>query len=199
MRVTVVTPPASEPLTLGEAKNYLRLDHTADDAEIEGVWIPTARELIERRLSTAIVTQTLKLTLDEFPGMAVCAPWGAAAYDIEIPVGPVQSVSSIQYRDANDDLQTLAADQYQVDTSGTIARIRPVAGVCWPCTYPRMGAVEVTYVAGDGAILDARPSLRAAMRIQTRHLYNDGEGIHPAVETLLGLMWDGRRHGDQTV
>ena len=99
------------------------------------ILIQAARQHAEVMLRRYIVTQTLDLHLDYFP----C--WG-----IKLP--PLQSVTNITYVDSNGATQTLAADQYLVDTTTEPARITPAYGLVWPVTQYRNNAVTVRFVAG---------------------------------------------------
>jgi uncharacterized phiE125 gp8 family phage protein len=72
------------------------------------------------------VTQTWELVLDAFTDA------------ILIPRGPVQSITSITYYDADEVLQTLATDQYVLDNVADPAWIvRPT-----DVTYPGRGRCE---------------------------------------------------------
>lgn len=53
----LITPPASEPLTLAEAKVFLRIEHAADDALITRA-VAAAREAAEHYLRCALLPQT---------------------------------------------------------------------------------------------------------------------------------------------
>jgi len=70
MSLTIVTPPAEEPVTLTEAKNHLRVDLSDDDSLISAL-IVAAREHAEAITRRAFITQTLKLSLDAFPATTV--------------------------------------------------------------------------------------------------------------------------------
>lgn len=149
--LSVATPPASEPVSTAEARAHLRIDHVDDDAYIAAL-ITAARSVVEERLRRALITQTLTLTMDHFPGAhdALDALVHAAGV-IRLPRSPVQSVSSITYVDDSGVTQTLSASGYRVDTSSVMARIEPAYGETWPTTRPVSNAVTVTFVAGYGA------------------------------------------------
>jgi len=99
------------------------------------ILIQAARQHAETTLRRYIVTQTLDLHLDAFP-----------CWTIKLP--PLQSVASITYVDSDGVEQTLAADQYLVDTTTEPARITPAYGLVWPVTQWRANAVKVRFVAG---------------------------------------------------
>ena len=61
--LVIHTEPASEPITLAEAKAYLRVDSSGDDALITSL-IVSARKLCEEHMQRAIMSQTLQLFLD---------------------------------------------------------------------------------------------------------------------------------------
>lgn len=82
-RLRVSTPAVSEPITLTEAKHFLRVEHDADDALILRC-IAVVREAAEEYLSYALLPQTLEYTTD-YPDSCVIA----------LPRGPVESVTSV--------------------------------------------------------------------------------------------------------
>ena len=97
MALTLVTPPATEPVSLEEAKAQLRVMHTSEDTLISRL-ISAATRHIERIVDLSLTTRTYRLTLDAFSDY------------IELPRGPVQSVTSVQYVDADGETQTVSTD-----------------------------------------------------------------------------------------
>ena len=208
--LTVTSAPASEPITLAEAKTALRIDHSEWDDEIEGVWLPAAREEIERRLSVKLVTQTVKVTLDRFPSLGIVGfddqdrlrvvpaeqiiAGQIAAGVIEIPVESVASISSVKYYDTDNTLQTISSSNYQVDTARTPCRIAPVLGYAWPATRAKLAAVEIVAVVGAAAA-SVSPMLKAALILTLRARYEENDTLQPTIDRLLDLAWDGVRHG----
>jgi len=208
--LTVTSAPASEPITLAEAKTALRIDHSEWDDEIEGVWLPAAREEIERRLSVKLVTQTVKVTLDRFPSLGIVGfddqdrlrvvpaeqivAGQIAAGVIEIPVNDVASISSVKYYDTDNTLQTISSSNYQVDTARTPCRIAPVLGYAWPATRAKLAAVEIVAVVGAAAA-SVSPMLKAALILTLRARYEENDTLQPTIDRLLDLAWDGVRHG----
>ena len=66
MAYSVVTPAASEPITLTEAKNFLRVDGSDDDTLISAL-ISAAREMCESYCRRILVTTTIVEYFDGFP------------------------------------------------------------------------------------------------------------------------------------
>lgn len=170
--VTTSVEPPAEPVSRAEAKLHLRVDtdDTAQDTLIDAL-IQGAREWCENYTRRSFVRRTLQLRVDCFPS------------HIRLPRGPVASVSSVAYIDSNGDSATLAADQYQVDTYSTPARIVPAFGVVWPSVDAGVvNGVTVTYVAGY-APGDTSP---------TDHAENVPAGAKAAILLLIGHLYENR-------
>lgn len=179
--LAVVTAPTVEPVTVIEAKTHLRVTSTAEDTLIAGR-IKAARRWVERYCRRGLMTQTLRLRMDEFPddGDAV----------IRLPWGTATSVTSITYVDGVGTTQTLATDHYQTDLDSVPARIAPAYGYCWPVTRCQFAAVTVTYVVGSATADD---DVKAALLMVLADLYENREAsiigasyiANPAVQSLL--------------
>ncbi len=187
-KVTVITGPALEPVTLAEAKLWCKVDLTTDDDLIEDVLIPAARALVEDIIDQCIQTQTLELCLDEWPDGPIL-----------LPKGPLQSVTSIKYKDSDGLETTWGASNYIVDTDSRPGRVV----LAWGCSYPSFSMypsnpIRVRYVAGTQ---DASPTvpvshkIKLAMRLLISHWYQNRETVlvgsiskelEFAVKALLG-------------
>lgn len=66
MKYKITKPPETEPITLEEAKKYLRVPHDEDDSLIE-LNISQARQAVESSQNRAIAKQTIRQFLDKFP------------------------------------------------------------------------------------------------------------------------------------
>jgi len=178
--LTLVTPPAAEPVSLTEAKAHLRVEITDDDTVITNL-ITTARVDLENATSRAWITQTWDLVLDDFP----------ASDEIKIPRPPLQSVTSITYKDKDGNSFTFDAANYVVDVDAKPGRVVLADASTWPgaTLYPA-GAVRVRFVAGYGDADDVPKPLRQALLLLLGHYYENREavlvsaGINPAVLPL---------------
>lgn len=132
--IEIVTPVATEPLLLADAKLHLRVDISDDDDLITAL-ITVAREEAEHLTGLSLATQTLKLRADDFDCLV-------------LQRGPLQSVTSVKYQDTSNTQQTLSGSIYYLDRSGQEVVIRRAYGQVWPVLYPQAGGIEVTYVAG---------------------------------------------------
>lgn len=184
--LSLVTAPAAEPLTLAEAKLHLRVDSddTSQDTLITSL-IVAAREAVEEHTRRALVTQTWDYVADAFPDG-----------DEPILVGkpPLQSVTTLQYVDADGVLQTWAASNYVVDTATIDGAIRLAYDVSWPSAREQYNAVQVRVVAGYGLAAAVPASIKAAMLLLIGHLFEHRESVVtgtivaelPTVRALLG-------------
>lgn len=140
MGLTRTEEPEELPVLLADAKKQCEVptSDTAHDDHITRL-IRAATSDVERYTRKALVTQTWRLSLREFP----C--------QIKLPRPPLQSVESIEYVDTLGVTQTLDESLYQVSTDAKPAIIEPAFNQVWPETRTEtIEAVIVTYVAGFG-------------------------------------------------
>lgn len=111
---------------------------TAEDTLLSS-FITAAREYGEDYTRRAFATQTLEMFLDDFPGG-----------DIEIEMPPLQSVTSVKYKNsAGTETTMTATTQYLVDTDRDIGRLVLPYGVSWPSFVPYpMNPIKIRYEAG---------------------------------------------------
>ncbi len=186
MGLTLSSAPSVEPVATSEAKSQIRVD-TSDDDTLIGNYITASREHGEQMTRRAFITQTWVWKMDQFPANGV----------LYVPLPPLQSVTSVQYIDANGATQTWSTDDYDVDTSSQPGRIVPVYNNSFPTTRNDTNAVTVTFVAGYGdAGSDVPEQLRVAMMQLVGHWYENREEVivgssvsrlPNVVETLFNL------------
>ena len=193
MGLVLVTAPATEPVTLVEAKAHLRVDVGDDDALISGL-VKGAREQFESDTRRALVTQTWDLVLDAFPAEA----------ELKLPLPPLASVTSITYKDQDGNVLTYPAANYVVDTSELFGRIVLKSGFTWPSTTLwAAGAVLVRFVAGYGAAAAVPQGAKQAILLLVGHWYENREAVAvqpglTAVDLPMAydrLMWQMRALG----
>ena len=190
MAIKVITPPSVEPVSLTEIKAHLNIGGTLDDT-ILTAYIKVAREWCESYQNRAYITQTLELTLDDYP---------ASIQDIPRP--PLQSVTSIKYYDENQVEATFSNTKYMVDTSSFVGRIALLGSNLYPTTTLRtINGVVIRYVAGYGnAATDVPEMVKHAIKLLAGHLYEHREdtieraleNIPFGVKALLGMnrLWN---------
>lgn len=157
--IEVVTDPAAEPVSVAEAKQHLRVDIDDDDALIAS-YVTAARQWCESFLRRALVTQTLRYTLDEWPDRDY----------IVLPRPPLQSITSLVYIDDDGNTDTVASATYHADTARS--RLYLANDYDWPTeTLRSVAAVQVTYVAGYGGPEDVPQVIKSAILLALGDLY----------------------------
>lgn len=167
MSINVVTAPTEEPVTATEAKQFLAVDHSADDALITSL-IAAARQEAERVAARSFVTQTLDLLL---PG------WPCDGY-IRLEYPPVQSVTSITYYDEDNVAATVAGADYITVLDTTPPLICLAKGASWPtATLRAISPVRVRYQAGYGAAAAVPARYKNLILALVANAYENRDGI----------------------
>lgn len=136
-----------EPVSLAEARAYLRVDSTSEDALITRL-IKVARQRCEEWEWRSYLSQTWELKCDAFP------TGGDPFY---LPRPPLIAVTSIAYVDTAGAGQTTSASVYAVDTHSVPGRVALAYGQTWPTAREQVNAVTVTYTAGYGTAPTTAP------------------------------------------
>jgi len=176
MSITIISKPAIEPVTLDEAKAHLKVDTTGDDALIGGL-ISTARTRVEWHIKRALITQSWTHWRDDWPACGV----------LEIPLPPLQAVTSITTYAMNDAASVLDAGTYQVDTASMPGRAALKAGVAPPLDLRALNCAAVAFRAGYGDTgSDVPADLRQAiLQIVACHYANRGDiSVEPPAEAF---------------
>lgn len=163
MEIKIITPPATEPMTLDEAKHYLRISGTDDDTLIPG-WIIQARKYCEGYQKRKYITQTLEGYLNNFPSGSI---------DIR-HCGPVQAITSIIYTNSEGVAHTVDPADYSLDNISFTNKIDLAYGKLWPSvTLKPANGVKVTMVCGYGAASAVPETVKIAMALHMKVLHDD--------------------------
>lgn len=162
-----VTAPTEEPITLDMAKRHARITHDDEDQLIQS-YIVAGRQAAEEYLGRGLLTQTWKLTLEEF-AEAIWLPMAA----------PLQSVTSVKYYDIAGVLQTLSPAVYLVDLVSRPGKIMRGVQQAWPGLQGgRLGGrVEIAYVVGWTAKDLIPERIKQGIRSYVGYLDSDREGL----------------------
>lgn len=162
----LVTGPASEPLTLSEAKESLFIgdSETAYDTYITNL-ITASREYVEGQIWRPLITQTWALNLDKDEVNSLIK---------NINKAPLQSVTSVQYYDTNNALQTLATSKYEVDIYSNPGRFRLLEV---PQVYDRFNTMQITFVCGYGSASAVPKRIKQAMLMIIGHLFANRQDV----------------------
>ncbi len=160
MSAILLTAPAVEPVSLGEAKAFLRVEHSDDDDVIAAL-VSASRIHVETQTRRALVTQHWRLSLDAWPE------------DGRVPVvpGPLQELNAARVFDVNGAAHTVDVQNFVPDVSASVLAFAP-----WAMPMPgRLAAgIELDVAVGYGdAAADVPEPLRQAVRLLTAHWYEN--------------------------
>lgn len=182
MNPSVITGPALEPVSLAEAKEHLKIDHSDEDAYITSL-ITAARKFSEAYTGILFIEQNLKWTLDRWPGyggtyqetLPLISNYGKNRF-IEVPKGPLLAVTSITTFDDDDGSAVWGPENYYVSAAQN--RIYRRTGVAWPNPGRAGDGIEIIYQAGFGPLAsDVPATLRHALLLIIGHLYSNREPV----------------------
>ena len=130
MRPVLITPPATEPVSLAEAKLYLRIDQDDEDDLIRALVI-AARLLVEAASGRMLIDQGWRIVLDRWPAGGV-----------------VRQVTGVRVRDAAGAAAELAASAVVLE----IGADPPMLRVEQPVPPPGLssGGIEIDLLVGFG-------------------------------------------------
>jgi uncharacterized phiE125 gp8 family phage protein len=170
MSSILLTAPAAEPLSLAEAREFLRVEH-GDDDELIGALIAGARMHVEMQTRRALITQSWRLALDAWPESG----------RIDVRPAPLQAVIAARLYDAEGEARPLDLQSFVRVLDGT-----EIAFVPWAMPAPEraFGGIELDLRVGygDAGVLVPEP-LRQAIRLLVAHWYENRAPVAIGHET----------------
>jgi uncharacterized phiE125 gp8 family phage protein len=164
MTAYLLAGPATEPVTLAEAKAYLRVDGSDEDSFISTL-ITAARLHAESVTGRATISQSWRVVFDAWP----------ADRKVRLPVAPLQSLTEIRAYDADGAATALALAEFQPETGTAPAMLFVPNPVSDMPVIRRHDALEIDYVAGYGDAPEDVP-----------------QDLRHAVLTLVGYWFENR-------
>jgi len=163
MSIVIDAAPEKEPITLEFTKSQLNVYHDSDDTLLQS-YIGVARNLVEKRLSRALITQTWDWSFRSFSD------------EMFIPLAPLQSITSVSYIDENGATQVLSSAVYDVDVGVEPGIVRLAYSQSWPSVRDVANAVTIEFVSGYGLNPNNVPFvIRQALVLYVGHLYQNRE------------------------
>ena len=177
MAYKITSGPTTEPVTLTEAKLWLKIhEDVSDDDELIRGLIATSRTWAERGTGQALLTQTVQEVWDNLHTRC-----------FEFSLGPLVSVTSFEYRNASGVYTTWASTNYTIDDVSNPGRLvvnntstLPYSGLT---IYPNM--IRITYVAGKSTPAEVDANIKTAMLLQIRLMYDNREDMPLGKETSV--------------
>ena len=212
----LISGPGAPIVSQARFKLWARVDDPADageaadqDAEIDELLLEVSGH-IEDEIEEKLISQQWQWLFpcwpyaDRYTPRRVDGIGGAVGLDvIELPLGPVISVDSIEYyaADADETDTVLASSKYVVTKGRRRSRIEPAKGECWPTVADREDAIRITLTVGYGATdADVPGQLKRAALMIAAHWWEHREAvmagnyatIPQGAERILGNWHSGR-------
>lgn len=176
-RLVLVTDPVAEPVTLAEAKLWLKVDLDDDDDLITAL-ITAARRIFEELTGRSLVNTVWRAEWDHLPRVGSYLGAGASRV-LELPRAPLVSVAWIKYSadDSAGTETTFAASNYTVETgldANRYSRLWLNDDADWPDLGSFPGALRCQFTAGYGTAASAVPEeIKACVKLLLSHLYQN--------------------------
>lgn len=160
----LVTAPSSEPITLEEAKAYLRVDDSTEDTLISAL-ITAARRKFENDTLHYLLPQTWELYLnrDEI-----------SSEPISINKSDITAISSVKYYDSSNTQQTLSTSDYQTAISGKPSCIQIIT---MPTIYDRLEAMVIRFTLGYTNAAAVPEDIKLAIKLLLATWYENRQTV----------------------
>ena len=166
MTLSMLVGPQIEPISVDEAKVYLKIDYDAEN-EVVSALITAARLNVERVTRRVLIEQHWRLFLDRLPDSKL----------IELGIGPVREILQTIYYDEDGQPQVISPNDYVVDVSSIPARLKFNVNV----SHDRVRSIngyEIDFVAGFGpTTLDIPHDIRQAILMLVTHWYHNRSAV----------------------
>lgn len=163
MSAYLLTAPAAEPLSLADAKTYLRVEHDDDDATIAAL-IASARSHIEALTRCRMIAQTWRVVLDRWP------PSGR----IDPRLAPLRALQAVRVFNEANVASSVDVASFVVDRARHV-----IASPSWALPAPGRNAAGIELDVGIGfgdTAADVPAVLLQAVRALVAHWY-DNRGL----------------------
>ncbi len=151
MALALLTPPIAEPLTLSEAKSYLRVSHNDDDGLIAELII-AARQMMETRLAMGLIDQSWQ--------QVFCVGESGRARLLRTPVRAISA-----------GVEITEAGQSNIDVSG-VKILEPKRGLI-ETGFKQGTQLRLTFTVGFGDASAVPADMKQALRLLLAHFYEN--------------------------
>lgn len=202
----LVTGPTVWPVSADELGAHLRLNQSGGSYPEEAYLLELvkgATEFAETETGLIMLEQTWEYSLDQVPLSSDGLGWwdgvreGAITQEyprtIELPKGPLLSITSINSYDDADAATLFSADSYYADTSSRPGRVALRNGAVWPNGVRAVNGLVIRYKAGFGTVASNVPfQLRQAIKVIAAHWYENREAMTMdlGAANVPGSAWD---------
>lgn len=183
MTPVLLNGPALEPVSLADAKGWLRVDSDGEDALI-GALVTSARLVVEAAARMLLVSQQGRLVLDRWP----------TGTELALPLAPIMRIDAVRTRDAAGDETLVAPETWRL--SGGLHDPAIFFHAAPPAPGRSVAGIEIDVTAGFGvAAEDVPEDLRQAIRLLVARWHErrgdadtDTSAFPPEVSALI-MNW----------
>ena len=173
----VTTEPTEEPITLNEVKEYARIDGSAENNILSG-FIKAVRKATENYLGRALISQSLTLSLDYWPGDIVL-----------LPRPRLISITEVRTVDEDGTTTAYASSNYYSRVISEPGELVIKQGFSYPDNDDRdHGGYEIEFIAGYGGVDDVPDNIKEAMKLWVALIYEDRVPMDKPPEIAKTLM-----------
>ncbi len=185
----LITAATEDPVDLTGAKAHLRVSTSGEDALISAL-IAAATKVCEDLTGRAFVSQPWDLWMDRFPSSSKGSDdWWDGTREgyipsilgcpgqIELPIAPLVSVTSITTYDLADAATVFSSSGYFVDTMSEPPRIALKSGYSWPTSLRGINAIAIRCVFGYGTSDDVPQAIKQAILMLISHWFENRETV----------------------
>jgi|CXWL01.1.fsa_nt_gi uncharacterized phiE125 gp8 family phage protein len=151
-RLERITAPTSEPITMSEAKLYLRVDSGNEDSLITDL-IVAARMSAEAWMKSSLISQSWKLVYNDYLDDAVV-----------LPMPPIVSVTSVVVVNRDATSQTISANNYYLNAAKNMLLFD---------NYVSGFSIEITYNTGYGTASQIPQPIKYGMLAHIAAMYDE--------------------------
>jgi uncharacterized phiE125 gp8 family phage protein len=174
MSLSLVTPPAVEPITLDQAKLRLRISDNAQDSRLVHL-IRVARQRVERETGQALLSQTWLERRDAWDGDGRML---AFSTQFRLLKPPLMALEALTVYDVDDTPTVIDPSGFFIDTLAEPGRIALKPDTAWPQPGRAVGGIEIRFRCGYGDSVDDVPApLVEAVSKLVDAMWRDGAGI----------------------
>ena len=168
-KYSLETAPVAEPISVADAKTFLRVDGSDEDGII-GNLITAVRVQAENYLRRRLISQSWKVAFD-----------GTAPAAVHLPYLPAQSVTSVTLKTRAGIETVMDSERYYLTAGNEVLMFD---------TYLCSHLIEVVYVAGYGdSSSDVPEPIRQGMLQQIGYFY-EGRGNNGNMPVPVKSLWE---------